>query len=77
MGKLRLSRVIIWEDDNLYRVIVDASLKDLDFPHEEVEVIASVEIEFVMPMDTKDLGEIEKRAITKAEKLLRLLIGKD
>jgi hypothetical protein len=73
MSKLALKGISIMEvsdEYEYYRVIVSAWIEDAEFEEHSSEI----DIVLDLPMDTKDLNEIEQKAIAKAENLLKAVL---
>lgn len=65
MSKLKLSSVKVHE--NVYRIIADVSLEDKEFEGHT----RWLTVDFSLAKSTKDLAEIERLALMKAEQILR------
>jgi len=72
MSKLQLTHIVIDRDLDYCRVYISAQVVD---EHELWgEELAKIQLDFLLPLDTKDINDIEQKAITKAENLLKTVL---
>lgn len=72
MTKLKLTKIDLLPDGDVYRVIVKAVLDDPESGNLDVSII---ELDYSVKKESADLKDIEQQALIKAERLLRLVLG--